>query len=138
MPKIVIKDILGLEGEYDLDLEFTNRDFRIIKQTAGVRANEIEDAISAGDIDVYVALAVIALRRAGKEHLVDDLLDAKVGSIRLVDEEEAVPETPPSAEDEPRNGHAPTSSGVGSSGDTVRFPETSTPPGSGIRQPASI
>ena len=34
MPKVVIKDVPGLDGEYELDLTFTHRDFRTIKQIA--------------------------------------------------------------------------------------------------------
>ena len=98
MPKVVIKDVPGLDGEYELDLTFTHRDFRTIKQTAGVRANEVMDAINAGDLDIIVALAEIALQRSGKPHSVEQLWDSEAGSITLdVSADEEVEEETPSS-----------------------------------------
>jgi len=135
MPKIVINDIPDLAGEYDLDLNFTHRDFRTIKQVAGVRANEVMDAIEAGDLDIVVALTEIALVRAGKPHSVEQLWDATAGSLVLDfgDLEEAEDGPPPSA-DEPRSDVGSESSGASSSADTEPFQATLTPVSSGTPQ----
>jgi len=138
MPKIVINDIPDLAGEYDLDLNFTHRDFRTIKQVAGVRANEVMDAIEAGDLDVVVALAEIALQKAGKPHSVEQLWDATAGSLVLDfgDLEEAEDGPPPSA-DEPRSDVGSASSGASTSDDTEPFPVTFPQLGSGTPQQVS-
>ena len=132
MPKIVITGAPGLDGEYPLDLVFTHRDFRTIKQVAGVRANEVMDAINAGDLDIIVALAEVALRRAGKSHSIEDLWDSEAGNISLdVTDTEEDPENPPLlAEDEKSDGDIE-SSGNGMSRSTELSPETSSPDSSG-------
>ncbi len=137
MPSIKITGVPGLDGEYPLDLTFTHRDFRTIKQVAGVRANEVMDAINAGDLDIIVALAEIAMRRAGKSHSIEDLWDSEAGSVVLdVEEEEASPPTQPVVE----NGNEPSSkpSGEDSSSFTEHSPETSSPLSSGTPEPVSI
>jgi hypothetical protein len=83
MPKVTIDSLYNLDGEYPLDLTFTHRDFRDIKKIAGVRANEVMDALNAGDMDIIVALAAIALRRSGKTFDVEQLWDAEAGHITL-------------------------------------------------------
>lgn len=99
--KVVIEDLPGLAGEYELDVTaLTNRDLHEIKQVAGVRPKEIADAIANWDNDVVVAFALCALRRAGRDVSVDVLWDAPVGSITLDftdEEEDASPpgQTPP-------------------------------------------
>ena len=135
MPKVVIKDVPGLDGEYELDLTFTHRDFRTIKQIAGVRANEVMDSINAGDLDIIVALAEIAIQRSGKPHSVDQLWDAEAGSITLdvsADEMEEDTLPPPSEPvDEPRTSDEPVSSGIATNGSTEHSPETVTLDSSG-------
>lgn len=135
MPKIAITGIPGLDGEYELEMVFTHRDFRTIKQVAGVRANEVMDAIEAGDLDIIVALAEIALRRAGRAHTIDDLWDSEAGNISLdvTDEEVASPPTQPAVE--PRSDGGSESSGNGSNGFTDTSLETSSPLSSGTRLP---
>lgn len=100
MAKIVIKGIPGIDGEYELDQskQFTSRELHIIKKETGVRVGEFEEAIKAGDHDLIIAFAYIALRRAGSAIRNADLLwDAEAGSIDLVaDKEEAAPAGPPS------------------------------------------
>jgi hypothetical protein len=64
--KIQISGVNGYDGEYDFDpAALTKGDLRIIKQISGVRAGEMEEAAVAGDVDVVVAFAVIALKNAG-------------------------------------------------------------------------
>lgn len=138
MAKLIINDIPELAGEYELDLNFTHRDFRTIKQVAGVRANEVMDAIEAGDLDIVVALAEIALQRAGVQHSVEQLWDAQAGSLVLDFEspEEAAEDPPPSA-DEPRSDVGSESSGDSTSADTEPFQATLTRVSSGTPQQVS-
>ncbi len=138
MPKIVIKDVPGLDGEYDLDLSFTHRDFRTIKQLTGVRANEVMDALEAGDLDIIVAIAEIALQRAGKQHSVEQLWDAQAGSLILdVEDMEAEASPPPSA-DVPKSEDDKSSSGLSTNGDTEPSPVMLRPGSFGTPLPAAI
>lgn len=94
----------AIDGVYPLDPSaFTNRDYSDIKRIAKVRAREIQEAFEAGDIDLFVAFAAIALRHAGKPAVEDALWDAAVGQITFDagDEEEAdelPPVSPPPSE----------------------------------------
>lgn len=101
--KIVITGVSkALDGDYDLDLGYlTNRDFHTIKRVAGVRVGELDDALAAGDLDVVLALAVIALKRHGKTFRDDDLWDAEAGTISFVPEPEEAPTGSPP--DEPKS-----------------------------------
>lgn len=110
MPKLIITDIAGLNGEYDFGLaSFTNRELHLIKQESGVRAGELGEAFAARDNDLLVALAMITLQRAGKgdiSQFKDLLWDADAGKITfdLTDEEKAEAKQeemlpPPSAPD---------------------------------------
>ncbi len=114
MPNVTIKQLYNLDGEYPLDLVFTHRDFRDIKRIAGVRANEVMDAINAGDMDVVVALAAIALRRSGKPFDVEQLWDAEAGNILLdLTDEEVADNASPPPEQTPQSssGDVPVSNG---------------------------
>lgn len=100
MPQIKIEGVPPYDGEYELDMNFTNRDLHTIKQVAGVRAGDLNDALEHKDLDLVVALAVNALRRAGKPVDMDVLWDSEAGKIMLVaDEVDAVP--PPQPKSEP-------------------------------------
>jgi hypothetical protein len=90
---LVVKGVLGLDGEYDADLDFdalTNNELRVIKRLSGVRLGELRDALKASDTDVLVAFSVVWLTRAGKNpDVVEELLwAAPVGAIDLVVTEE--------------------------------------------------
>ena len=141
MPKIIIEGVPGLDGEYEFALTFTHRDFRTIKQVSGIRANEVMDALNAGDMDLVVALAEIALQRAGVPHTVDDLWDAEAGSITMdysADEvEESPPPTAPPLVDATSSDGEMGSSGGVTSNATDTSPETWTPNGSGTPEPDS-
>lgn len=85
MDKVVLKNVMPYDGEYDIDTSyFTNREFHTIKRIAGVRAGELDEALTAGDMDVVVAVAVIALQRSGTPFDEDTLWDSKAGSIELI------------------------------------------------------
>src|SRR5262245_20994145 len=127
MPKIQISNVPGLDGEYDLSTDFINRDFRTIKQMAGLRPTELEEAFQKRDTDLVVALAAIALRRAGKLLAEDQLWDSQLGSIRLIgdeEEEEAGPPLSGSADATPTSGEISSATGAVS-------PEMSSANGSG-------
>jgi hypothetical protein len=89
MAKIKLKDVHPFDGEYEFDptQEYNGHELHLIKKVAGIRLNEIEDAATAGDYDLFVSLAVIALWRAGKIQredamvTADLLLAASTGSL---------------------------------------------------------
>ncbi len=72
--QIIIERIEPYDGSYELDiLSLTGRELHKIKQMSGLRRNEIGDAFAAGDTDLIVALAAIAIERRGK-YVDEDLL----------------------------------------------------------------
>ncbi len=97
MANVVIKNVPGIDGSYELELgRFTLGELHVIKKQAGVRAGEIEDAMRAGDTDLLVAFALIALKRAGREIAPERLWEADSAGIELdlsdeLEEEEATP-----------------------------------------------
>lgn len=139
-----IEGLPPFDGDHPIDLSyFTNAELRTIKRLAGVRAGELEEAVAAGDNDLLVCFAVIALERAGRtmdEQAINLLWAAPAGKIVLVagDEEEAgagPPEPSPSGREQNANAGEKT----GSSGPPSRtggddHPES---PPSVIGSPAS-
>jgi hypothetical protein len=102
---IRITDLGAYSGEYELDLAnefFTNGELRDIKLMTGVRGGELQEAIDAGDNDVVVAFAVVAIRRAGKTVDPDVLWKAQAGSIvfdtGVPEDEEDEQSLPPQSE----------------------------------------
>jgi hypothetical protein len=92
MVKMTITGVFGADGEYEFDPSFfTNRELHRIKTVAGVRAGELSEAIAAGDSDLVVALAMIALARNGRQVPEDALWDAEAGKISLKPIEEEAP-----------------------------------------------
>lgn len=152
--KLIVKGLGPIDGEYDCELAgmlslgspetLTNREGHRIKQMTGLRAGELEDAMTAGDSDLLLALAAIVLARHSK-HVADDLLwDAPIGSalnwvLDQTEGDEADPPTvtPPltgtgsygpsgggsssSTSDHPGNGQNPT--GYPSSGTPTSDPD---------------
>ena len=122
MPLLKINGVPSLYGDYDLDLSsFTNRELHIIKQEADVRAGEIEEAFSAGDNDLLVAITLIVLRRAGKgepAQLRDLVWDADAGAVtfdltedeKVGDGEAVPPASEPERTSEPLTSPAPSGS----------------------------
>lgn len=124
-------DVHGLgpiDGEYAFDMEeimgsFTYRELHKIKQIAGVRAGEIEDALVAGDSDVNLAFAIIILTRHGRRFNEDVLWDAPVDAgftFRFAEREAAAEEDPT----RPDTGGGPSSSSNGSGDDTTTVSES--------------
>jgi hypothetical protein len=136
--RIVIEGMPRFNGEYPVDLTdrpFTMREFHLIKKISGARAGELIDAMAAGDTDVIVALAVIALirnQKIGKEQALpvsEALLESDIGSIVYLGDEEAEPVPPPSETGEPGSSEpsSPTSNGSGDAPSATIPPSTGTP-----------
>jgi hypothetical protein len=132
MPQIKIEGVPPYDGEYELDMNFTNRDLHTIKQVAGVRAGDLNDALEHQDLDLVVALAVNVLRRAGKPIDMDVLWDSEAGKITLAaDEADAVP--PPQQKNEPdaKPSEPTVSSGMSGNG-TGDYHQVSSPSVTGL------
>lgn len=116
-----IEGLAPFDGDYPVDLSyFTNRELHTIKNLAGVRAGELEDAFKAGDNDLIVAFCVIALERNGKQmprEAVDVIWNAEVGKVSLVaeEDEESPPVEAPPSEQSGSGAERSGSSGSGSS-----------------------
>ena len=116
------------DGEYEISLEqfFNGDELHFIKKRSGVRAGELEEAFRAGDYDVILGIAVIAMERAGVTVDPDVIWKAQLGKIEFIADEEAdagpPASTPPPANDERRSGDEK----PGSSGDSSR--PTGAPP----------
>jgi hypothetical protein len=139
MAEVTIAGLGPIDGTYPLALEFNYRDYRDIKKIAGVRANEVFEALEGGDLDIFVALASIALRRAGVRHDPDTLLDLEIGGITIdfgEDEAEVVEDPQTSGDGTPSDTSA-VASGNGTSPATDTSQETLTLESSGTPQPAS-
>ncbi len=93
MDAIVITGVQPFDGSYDLDLDnspFTTLEWRWIKQTAGYLPGTVADGFEGGDPDLIVALAVIAMHRAGKirkedaARTAEQLADVPVDGAKIV------------------------------------------------------
>lgn len=104
--KVTITGAPPFDGAYDMDmgLPLNGRELHVIKELAGVRLGEIDDALEASDYDVLIAFAAIALTRAGKVKKTDTLkvarevlLEAAAGEIMIEadEEQEADADDPP-------------------------------------------
>lgn len=112
MSLIRIQGVPPYDGEYPLDLSsFNGNELHLIKQLSGVRGNELKAALQAGDYDLLIAFAVIALRRNGQDAPPEALLEADVGKIVLDDD----PDEPEAEEDARPPDSSPTPSGDESS-----------------------
>jgi hypothetical protein len=108
---MVIAQIPPYDGEYELDLDiaFSTFEWRWIKQIAGYKPLTIAQAFEDGDPDVFCALAVIAMNRAGKVtrenvlEVADVLAEAPFDGSRIQfkDEQEVEDESPPELTSEP-------------------------------------
>lgn len=99
--KFIIEGVRRYEGEYDLDLEdeaLTTLEWRWIKKISGYLPLTLPEGWVGGDPDLFLAFAVIAMRRAGKIHKEDALLAAEGledgATIRFVAEVEAEADPP--------------------------------------------
>lgn len=132
MANRVVITVPRYKGEYELDADgepFTTLEWRWIKKISGYLPLTIADGLAGGDPDVVLALAVIALVRAGKVDrqqaldAADTLADAPVdgAAIQLLAsvEEEAADESPP---DQPPAISPPSRNGGESSSPTSDSP----------------
>lgn len=108
MPKIVLEGT-PYDGSYELASGFTMGELHTIKKITGLRGGELDDALTAGDTDLVVAFAVIALERAGVTVDAKELWDCEAGTIRLEpDEEDEDPNPPVAAESNSDSGGSST------------------------------
>lgn len=112
MPKLKITGVPPYDGEYEFPESLNNDDYHLIKEISRVRAGELEEALKAGDIDVLVALVVIALQRQGVEVDRRVLGRAQPDAFDVEDDADAVPPPPMSAEPERKQSGPTSSSGV--------------------------
>ena len=95
------------ERRYPMPQSFTYREMGTIKRITGLRAGELEDALNAGDVDVIVALAVIAGTRAGDTVSPEDFEDLEFGAIAIADDDERPTEDVAELEEPPTTSEAP-------------------------------
>lgn len=98
MDKFVVEGIPAFNGDYPIDIRsFTMRELQIIKRMSGVRAGELAEAFEAGDTDVLLAIAVIAVRRNGKDWESFERIawESDLSAITFVGGEEAADEPTP-------------------------------------------
>ena len=139
MTDAMIVSVPPYEGEYEFDIEghpFSTVEWRWIKQIAGYMPLTIEKGWAGGDPDLFLAFAVIAMRRAGKiqkaevlqvaEQIEEAAMDGT--SITFRGSAEADDADPPS--DSASESSADTS-GESSSEPTEPSPESATPESSG-------
>lgn len=123
---IRIKDVPPYNGDHEVGEPFTAREVHIFKRIGGILPGDFEDAARRGDVDLVIALAVIALRRKGEQVNEDALWDSELGRIELVgedDEADAVP--PPTPLSLRSSGVQSDSSGIPGSGDGDSPPDSS-------------
>lgn len=138
MPKVIITNVPTLDGEYPLALPFTIGEYGILKRRANVRANELMEALGAGDVEVVAAMASIALTRAGKPHLWEQLAASVPGEITFdVSDLEGDAGPPPQAASGESGSDTSAGSGNGLRNGMDTYPETSPALASGIPQPVS-
>lgn len=97
MDKFVVTGIPAFNGEYPLnDNAFTMRELEIIKRMSGVRSGELAEAFAARDAALILAVAVIAVKRSGKNWQAFEQLawDSPLGDITFVGEDEEAAEEP--------------------------------------------
>lgn len=93
MSSIVIHMPGQIPRKYPVPDSFTYRELHTIKTVTGLRPADFEDALTSGDPDMVIALAVICAKRAGHNITQDDLLDLEVGGITVEGDEEENPTT---------------------------------------------
>lgn len=113
-----------VDGTYECDVvslidvsspdALTVREAEQIKALSGARGGEIAEAFLAGDQAVRMALALVVLKRAGKQLDADEVWDKPIGALTFtlgaIAEQ---PADPPTVE-----GGTPSTSGGGSGGST--------------------
>lgn len=102
--RIIVTQIPPYDGEYEFDdRTFSTRELRWIKQIAGYLPMKLNEGLEGGDADLYIALTVIAMKRAGKItreqvlDVADRLADVPLedSRIRFVGDDEGADAVPP-------------------------------------------
>lgn len=111
MDTLTIEGIPAYNGEYPLDISyFTNKELHLLKIECKVRAGELQEAFEAGDNDLMVGIAAIAIwRKTGTKPNMDALWDAEVGKFTFqveepeepVEDDDLPPSTAPEENDTP-------------------------------------
>lgn len=82
---VFIRGVPPFDGEYDIDpFALNGYEYELVKQMSGVRAGEFPRAMLAGDYAFMIALAVVALERAGHAYVGEArtaLMEAVNGSV---------------------------------------------------------
>ena len=84
----------ALDGEYEIDMTFTNFQLHAIKRATGLTAGELGEAYERRDADLIVGLALAVLMREGKitsrqpwnSPEIEVLWNAPVGALYLKEE----------------------------------------------------
>lgn len=83
------------DGDYQFDKPFNGREHNEVKRISNVLPADYGKAIEGLDAAFHVALAVVAIRRAGKPVHEDMLLDADECSIQIIVEQQEADAVPP-------------------------------------------
>jgi hypothetical protein len=68
MDKFIVDNIPAFNGEYPIEFgKWTMRELQIIKNISGYRGGELAEGFRSGDTSLLLAVAVIAVRRNGKD-----------------------------------------------------------------------
>jgi hypothetical protein len=129
--KITLKDFHPeIDGEYELDWEFTKRHWRTIKKMADVTPPELVRELNRSNVDLAVALAAVALEQAGKPYIAE-MLWADDGQIKITEEKDpdAGPPEPSQSDERPSESRPPSGETTPSTGEPS--PETKSRNGSG-------
>jgi hypothetical protein len=141
MPDALVVNVPPYEGEYEFDLNaqpLSTVEWRWVKKISGYLPLTIAQGWEGGDPDLFLAFAVIAMRRSGKIAKNDVLEVAEVIEEAAVDGtaisfkgEVVEEELPPTSEPEP--GDSKPDSGDSSETPTESSPESETLKGSGMQ-----
>lgn len=120
MPKLVIKSVGSLDGEYEMPTmnDLTNRELHFIRSTCGLSPAAIVGGILEHDAGLAVALAAIALDRAEKQYDVDALWDAEGGAV-VYDFTDAIEEKKTDPPEQPPSGGSEQESPGGTNDESV-------------------
>lgn len=136
----IIINVPPYDGAYDLDIAgqpFSTVEWRWLKRISGYMPLTIDEGWKGGDPDLFLAFAVIAMRRAGKIQK-DEVLEVAAvieeaavdgTSITFKGDEAEVDETNPPLPSS--SADSPLDSGESSSASTETSPETESPSSSG-------
>jgi len=79
---IKISGVAGFDGSYEVDQDALNwGDLRFIQRESGVMGGELDEHLRRGNIELIVAFAKIALRRAG--HPYADRFDEALDTVPI-------------------------------------------------------